>query len=379
MASIKKRNDSFQITVSHGYDENGRQIRHTTTYRPPVGISESKAEKLAYSYACEFENKCKGISSINENMKFSELVSVYENFYMRDELKPVTAYNYKLQIDKRLIPYFGGMRLKAVNPIVISCFLEKYRDSPVTAKKIYYILQSIFSYAVSMNFIKETPCTKGVSVPKQPYNAHEQKPYLSYSQAKELMRMLKSDGYSQFSVIIRTLLYTGMRCGECIGLQWEDLDFENGMIHIRHTLTDVAGKHWLDVPKTKNSIRSIGMNDDLKNILVEHKKNQNIQNGDCNKNKRENLVFTSSRGGYVDRNKLNSKFKKYIENTDFAGITLHKLRHANATLLINSGVDLKLVSQHLGHSNISTTANIYADVFENTKKKIADIVRLNLE
>ena len=92
-----------------------------------------------------------------------------------------------------------------------------------------------------------------------------------------------------------------------------------------------------------------------------------------------NMVFTSTTGDYKDRSRLNLQFKRFIKDTDFCNISLHKLRHANATLLINAGVDLKLVSENLGHSDVSVTANIYSEVLESSKKKMADLVALNLK
>lgn len=92
-----------------------------------------------------------------------------------------------------------------------------------------------------------------------------------------------------------------------------------------------------------------------------------------------NMVFTSTTGDYKDRSRLNLQFKRFIKDTEFSNISLHKLRHANATLLINAGVDLKLVSENLGHSDVSVTANIYSEVLESSKKKMADLVALNLK
>ena len=171
-----------------------------------------------------------------------------------------------------------------------------------------------------------------------------------------------------------------MRAGECLALQWNDLDFDNGLIHIRHNLADVGGKHWLDTPKTKNSIRTIGMSDTLKEILLHHKEMQIEKIKNVGKSyKYPNMVFTSTTGDYKDRSRLNLQFKRFIKDTSFSDISLHKLRHANATLLINAGVDLKLISENLGHSDVSVTANIYSEVLESSKKKMADIVALNLK
>ena len=380
MATISKRKGAYQIIVSLGYDEAGKQIRKTTTYRIPEGTTPKKAEKLVKEYAMEFERKCKGMIDLDENMKYSELSELYFKNYAPNKLKEVTAYNYKKQSELHILPYLGSMKLKAITPTTITNMFAKMEVQPSTCKKIYTILQSVFSYALESRLIKESPCCAGVILPKQKYNAEQRKPFLSDSQAKDLLNMLDGAGYSEFAVIIKTLLYTGMRAGECLALQWNDLDFDNGIIHIRHNLADVGGKHWLDTPKTKNSIRTIGMSDTLKAILQNHREEQKEKIKNVGKTyKYPNMVFTSTTGDYKDRSRLNLQFKRFIKDTDFCNISLHKLRHANATLLINAGVDLKLVSENLGHSDVSVTANIYSEVLESSKKKMADLVALNLK
>ena len=100
MATINKRGNTFQIIVSLGLDVNGKKIRKTTTYKPPEGTTPKKAEKLAAEYAAEFERKCKGMTSLNENMRFSEMAEWFIENYAKNELKEITAYNYESQIKK---------------------------------------------------------------------------------------------------------------------------------------------------------------------------------------------------------------------------------------------------------------------------------------
>ena len=195
------------------------------------------------------------------------------------------------------------------------------------------------------------------------------------------MKMLTDEDVesSQFAVIIKTLILTGMRAGECLALQWSDIDFENSVISIRHNLCYDGQKTWLDTPKTKKSRRVIAMSAELAELLKNHYTRQQIIKNSVKYDFNPiNLVFTSKTGSFKDRSGLLREFKRFIKDTDFSFATLHMLRHANATLLLNSGVDIKLVSENLGHSNISTTADIYADVLLESKRKMADLVSLTL-
>jgi len=120
------------------------------------------------------------------------------------------------------------------------------------------------------------------------------------------------------------------------------------------------------------------MNTTVYDLLKEHRSHQFELQCSLDSFAHPEMVFTSGLGNYKDRSSLNTSFKRRLKNTEFDFMTLHKLRHSNATLLLNAGVDIKVVSEHLGHSDIGTTADIYADVLNATRRKTADIIELKL-
>jgi integrase len=203
---------------------------------------------------------------------------------------------------------------------------------------------------------------------------------LDESEIKRLMELLDTKPWDEdFKRIINVLLYTGMRSGECLGLMWEDIDFEEMTITINHNLTDIGGKHKLGLPKTESSRRVIGMSEALASIFREQKAYIDKMSAALGKKfAHPEMVFTSALGNYRDRQSVYHSLKRFTKGTEFEDLTLHKLRHCNATLLLNSGVDLKVVSEHLGHRNINITADIYADVLKSTKSKVADLITLKL-
>ena len=375
---IKKDNNRFRIVCSLGYGADGRQIRKTTTFKAPEGTTPKKAEKLANEFALDFERKIRGNVEFADNMKFSELCEQYFALYATNKLKRVTAYTYEGQVKIHLLPEFGNLRLKNFTPNRISNFFGKLKVKPQTCKRIFTILESIFSFAVHQGLILKSPCI-GVILPKAKNN--DDKKMLNLSQVKILMKMLTSEDVesSQFSVIIRTLILTGLRASECLALQWCDVDFENSVISVKHNLCYDGKKTWLDIPKTKKSRRVIAMSAELAELLKNHYTRQQIIKNSVKYDFNPlDMVFTSQTGDFKDRSGLLREFKRFIKDTDFSFATLHMLRHANATLLLNSGVDIKLVSENLGHNNISTTADIYADVLLESKRKMADLVSLTL-
>lgn len=377
MATITKRGDAFRIKVSLGYDENKKQIVKSTTFAPPKGTTPKKAQKLAEEYAFEFERHCKGYTQLNENMRFSELVDWYFENYAPVELKEGTVYNYKSAYNNHIKPVLGNVRVKDINTPRLTQFVQSLKLQPETVRKIYVVVQSIFHRGVEQGFIRDTPC-RNVILPKN--RSKKKKPVLDEEQTRRFMKLIEEKKCDpDIKRIIKVLLYTGMRCGECLALSWDDINFEEMTISIEHNLADVGGKHWLTTPKTESSIRTIGMSQTLADIFREQKKYQEqLIEALGNDFSHPEMVFTSANGNYRDRSSLGTSLKRFLRGTEFDFLTLHSLRHCNATLLLNSGVDLKVVSDHLGHCDIGVTANIYADVLKSTKAKVADLVSLKL-
>ena len=377
MATITKRGDAFRIKVSLGYDENKKQIVKSTTFVPPKGTTPKKAQKLAEEYAFEFERHCKGYTQLNENMRFSELADWYFENYAPVELKEGTVYNYKSAYNNHIKPVLGNVRVKDINTPRLTQFVQSLKLQPETVRKIYVVLQSIFHRGVEQGFIRDTPC-RNVILPKN--RNKKKKPVLDEEQTRRFMKLIEEKKCDpDIKRIIKVLLYTGMRCGECLALSWNDINFEEMTISIEHNLADVGGKHWLTTPKTESSIRTIGMSQTLADIFREQKKYQEqLIEALGDDFSHPEMVFTSANGNYRDRSSLGTSLKRFLKGTEFDFLTLHSLRHCNATLLLNSGVDLKVVSDHLGHCDIGVTANIYADVLKSTKAKVADLVSLKL-
>lgn len=377
LANITKRGNTFRIRVFVGCDMNGKQLVKSTTYTPPDGVTPKKAEKLAQEYAFEFERHCKGYSQLNENMRFSELADWYFTNYAPQELKESTIYTYKGQYKNHIEPVLGNIKVKDINAPRLTQIMQSYDLNPATVKKLYVIVQSIFRRGAEQGFIRDTPC-RNVILPKRKKSRKNKA--LEEDKLKRFMEYLESKPWDEdFKRIIKVLLYTGMRSGECLGLMWEDIDFDEMTITINHNLTDVGGKHTLGSPKTESSHRVIGMSEVLASIFREQKAYIDKMSAALGKKfAHPEMVFTSALGNYRDRNSVYHSLKRFTKGTEFENLTLHQLRHCNATLLLNSGVDLKVVSEHLGHRDINITADIYADVLKSTKAKVADLITLKL-
>ncbi len=377
MANITKRENTFRIRVFVGTDMNGKKMIKSKTFTPPDGVTPKKAEKLAQEYAFEFERHCKGYSQLNENMRFSKLADWYFTNYAPHELKESTVYTYKGQYKNHIEPVLGNMKVKDITTPKLTQIMQPFDPNPTTVRKLYVIVQSIFHRGAEQSFIRESPC-HNVILPKRKKSRKNKA--LDEDKLKRFVSFLDSKLWDEdFKRIIKVLLYTDMRSGECLGLSWQDIDFENHTISINHTLTDIGGKHKLTTPKTESSIRIIGMGQELSKILLEQKayieKLKTVLGDDF---AHPEMVFVSALGNYRDRNSVYHSLKRFTKGTEFEDMTLHQLRHCNATMLLNSDIDLKIVSEHLGHCDVSVTADIYADVLRKTKARTAEQIELCL-
>lgn len=376
-AGIVQRGKSFLFKVYCGYKPNGKQICKTRTWHPPKGVSEKKAIKLAKLAYADFKRECASAYDLKDNMRFSELVEWYKLHYAPN-LKPQTWEGYRHKLNAYLLPEFGNRKLKDFSPALLTEYYQtvsgkrKEHLSYASLRAFQKILNSLFSCAVRQGFIEKNPC-KNAIVPK-PVTAEKRRFYMTPEETQYFLQITSEP--SQDHTICRLLLYTGMRIGECLALTWNDIDFVHGFIHINHNLVYANHQTFIGTTKTASSIRSIAISFSTKELLMEQKKrHMKLVHVLGHRIKHPEMVFISEKtGDYVSRNSLSNRFKQMVADTPISFMTLHMLRHSNASLLINHGVDIKIVSEHLGHNEIGTTADIYADVFASTKIATASLI-----
>ncbi|WP_225742954.1 site-specific integrase [Marinilactibacillus sp. Marseille-P9653] len=252
---------------------------------------------------------------------------------------------------------------------------EKGIDSTSIAR-VRTATSSIFSTALKKDIIWKNPVVHATS----PRGTEKEKLFLDDKQCKQLLKYLEEVPNNNARVALTTLMYTGMRSGELCGLHWKDVDLERGTIHVRYTLYRADGQYKLSTPKTKSSLRMIAIPAELITILKEHKKwQEEYKESLGSKWIERGAVVTGMEGEYISGVYLNSTLKKLLKKHDLPNLHVHDLRHANASLLINAGVPIKFISEHLGHSNTKTTEDIYAHVYNATAEKVASAISQALD
>lgn len=365
---VKRGEYTYRFTVSCGFDGSGKHTRKTMTYKVPAGTAQGKAEKMVMQAYLDFEAKCKGTPRYSSNMRFKELAKIYLDEYGTYKLKPVTKYNYERDLELHILPVFGNKRVNSITTADLTNFFTTMNKASETTRKLRTVMSSVFSYGKSQGYVKENPCSGALY--KTQVKQTKKVKYLDKEQCQKLMAL--TSNYSIINTIIQFILFTGLRIGECLGLTWDCIDFENNTVTIRDNLSYAYDEWYISTTKTEGSERVIKLSNYTRNLLLIHKERQDKSKEVVGKAwKHPDIVFTSSIGNYFDRTYVNKYLKKLCEENGLPPVSIHKLRHSNASLLINSGAALKAVSDRLGHCNIAITADIYGHIFESYEARMA--------
>jgi len=167
---------------------------------------------------------------------------------------------------------------------------------------------------------------------------------------------------------------TGLRRGELVALYWDDVDLEKGILQVRHNLTWVYGMGYVvGEPKSKKGRRKIALPDVVMAALKEHKVKQEqarIEMGE--KWRGYGLIFSNVYGGYFNPGRVWTLFKQLLKRAGLPDVRFHDLRHGVATVLLAAKMDLKAVSELLGHSSVAITVDIYQSVLPEHQQEIVD-------
>lgn len=297
-------------------------------------------------------------------MKISEIIKLWEND-KKLYVKKSTYSAYLLLIENHINPYFADKEQITEEDVQKFVLTELRKGlSQKSIKDIIIVLKMILKFAVKQkllayNEIEIKLPTVGEKTDLEVLNKNDHKKIINYLQ----------ENFTFKNLGIYICLSTGMRIGEICGLLWSDIDVENGIIKVRRTVQRIyviegETRHTeilIDTPKTKNSIRDIPMTTELYKIIKPLKK---VVNNDF-------YVITNEAKPTEPRTYRNY-YERLIKRLGIPNLKFHGLRHSFATRCIESKCDYKTVSVILGHSNISTTLNLYVHPNMEQKKKCID-------
>lgn len=281
-----------------------------------------------------------------------------------------TLEGYRQHVRDHLAPFFDGVPMASLSMGHVQKLiadLGRRGLSPSTIRRVHATLRSALTEAVRQGLVDRN-VAKLVTLPRATRPAVRA---ATDADARAIQIAVQGDRLEALFVLA---LFSGLRQGELLGLAWDDLDLAGGTLTVRQTLTSRGGTVTLGEPKTASSKRTVHIPDAALQTLRRHKDAQAFEAkrlGDPWANT-SNLVFVTELGKPLNGTAVTHKFQDLIESAGLPDMRFHDLRHAAATLMLASGLDIKIVSEQLGHANISQTGDIYGHISPATKREAAD-------
>ena len=289
--------------------------------------------------------------------------------YAKVKVRPSSHQTYKGYIENHIKPNIGDIPIEKLTSLQLQKFyrllltegriprIESEKQprglSAKTVRNINQVISSAMDMAVRHKLILSNP-TEGCELPKV---EHREMKTLPAEQLGAFLREAKESGVYELYYMD---LATGLRRGELLGLKWEDIDLQNGIIHVRRQVARVDGEVKEMPLKTKNSYRNISISQDAVAMLTEMEAHRS-----------SDYVFPSSTGGPISPDSVNNMLHRVLKRAGLPSIRFHDLRHTFATLALQNGVDIKTVSGMLGHFSAGFTLDTYAHVTTSAQKEAA--------
>ena len=380
---LQIKNDNYYMVLNYT-DANGKRRQPWIPTGLPAKGNKRRAEKLLLDTRKSFVPPV--VSKENEDISSDMLFADYMELWLeiiRSSVEKTTFSSYTQMVKGKIAPYFRntGLTLDGIQAKHIQSFYlhELKTVSPGTVIHYHANIHKALKYAVKMDLIPFNPADKVERPKKQRYIA-------DYYRQEELERLLEASKDHPYSLLIQMTAFYGLRRGEVVGLKWDAIDFEQGTISVKRTVTStiIDGKYQefeQQSAKTKSSLRTLPLIGSFREYFMQVKEAQELNKqvcGNCYNYEYDGFVFVDELGERMRVEYLTNAFPKFLESHGLRRMRFHDLRHSCASLLLANGVPLKHIQEWLGHSDFTTTANIYAHLDYKSKITSAQAMETGL-
>lgn len=383
-----KKGESELANGTYRYRYQSRNGKRVYIYAKTLDELRQKEETIE-------TNKAYGIRVDSMNTTLDQLADSW--FSLKKGLKENTYQNYLYMYNTFVRDELGGYKIMSIRYADILGFYNELVEvkglKPNTVDNIHTVVHQVLDFAVQNNFLMNNPSDNALRHLKLESKQHTEK-RISLTLAEQQLfidYMLKHPQCNHWYPIFYIMLNTGMRVGEITGLRWQDVDLENDLITVDHTLvyfnhSDNGCHYNIHTPKTRSGERTIPMLSGVKAAFEQERKFQQEAGIKCDVviDGYSDFIFTNRYGTVHNQSTLNRALKRMIadcnreqlaNNPKNADVTLlpnfscHILRHTFATRLCESGVNIKVIQDVLGHADFDTTMNVYTDATKDFKQQ----------
>lgn len=292
----------------------------------------------------------------NADITFSALYDIYIND-CKARLKPSTIGSKLFIYNTNIKPYFNKQIISEITPAQVrkwqNIILAQY--SPTTAKQYHGQLSAVFNFACKFYGLPKNPANIAGSIGASKADS------VKYWTLEQFNKFIEYPMPLRYKAIYTVLFFSGLRIGELLALTLADYNADAATISVNKTLVYVKGKYILQTPKTKKSVRKLTLPKRATSVLDEYINT-------LYEPKKSDVIF------FIRRHTLLMKLKRVAEKIGLPIIRVHDLRHSHASLLINNNVNIKAISERLGHEDINTTLNTYSHIYATQHSNIADLL-----
>ena len=360
--TIRQKGNSWEARITIGRDPGtGKQIQKSI-----YGKTKTEVRKKMTAALADID---KGLYVEPQKTTVKQWLDEWKMTYKGDKTEN-TMSKYESDIRLHILPKIGNVQLQALRPHHIQKMLNELADKH--SRKSLVCIKGVLSTALHQAYINgliaSNPCEK-VTIPKAGNAKREIRP-LTQNEINDFLSVIRESNYED---IIKVTLFTGMRMGEVSGLQWRNIDFENGIIIIDHQLKRKRDATYCFSETKTHMIRKIKPAPSVMSLLAQHKKRQAAQRlkagNQWNEEPFDDLVFVNEFGKFYGSNTLLHNVRKLAARVGVDGFTFHDLRHTFAVTSILAGDDIYTISKTLGHSSIKITLDTYSHYTDDLRNK----------
>lgn len=383
---LQEKNGMFYVVLNYR-DENGKRKTPWISTNLPVKGNKKRAENFMMDVRRNFVPP--NVQRIEEREAMQKGDILFTDFLLKwlrvakSTVKLTTYASYEMMATRIIIPYFETLNIK-LKELTTEDIQEFYsaqleRVSANTVIHYHAVIHRALKYAVKIKTIQSNPAVNVERPRKEKFIG-------SFYDKKEINTLFDIIQGHPLEVAIKLAAFYGLRREEIIGLKWTAIDFENNTLTIQHTVTEcnLDGKHIevaSDTAKTDSSLRTMPLVTNFRAMLLAKKEKQEHYRKLCGRSYcKEYLdyIFVNEMGERWKPSYLSDGFKRILEQNDLRRIRFHDLRHTCASLLLANNVPMKKIQEWLGHSDFSTTANIYAHLDYQSKISSAEAMLTGL-